>query len=311
MRGQVFRLRHRDGAPKTLTQPSRVAEMIGMVMGRDHAGDRAGVERRREVRIPQGTRRSVAITSVDLRPAFSIGQKPKIDMVEREGQRHAQPQDTRGNLLRCSSAGRRRKGKLESRGDRGVHCENIGLERGRARMPRFVRRSIVFQSPGHVKLGLLFIHHDYGMLVLHVRSFCTAAMPSASPSEQVTYSISELAKEFALTTRAIRFYEGEGLLSPQRAGQRRVYAERERVRIKLILRGKRLGLSLSDIRELLDLYQATRGERAQLVKFLQVLAERRAMLNQQKEDIAIVLAEIDALERQCRKRLRAGTNGNA
>ncbi len=73
-------------------------------------------------------------------------------------------------------------------------------------------------------------------------------MPSTSPSEQVTYSISELAKEFALTTRAIRFYEGEGLLSPQRAGQRRVYAERERVRIKLILRGKRLGLSLSDIR---------------------------------------------------------------
>jgi len=155
------------------------------------------------------------------------------------------------------------------------------------------------------------MHHDYGMFILQVRSFCTAAMTSASPSEQVTYSISELAKEFALTTRAIRFYEGEGLLSPQRAGQRRVYAERERVRIKLILRGKRLGLSLSEIRELLDLYQATRGERAQLVKFLQVLAERRAMLNQQKEDIAIVLTEIDALERQCRKRLRAGTNGNA
>jgi DNA-binding transcriptional MerR regulator len=160
-------------------------------------------------------------------------------------------------------------------------------------------------------VGLLFKHHDYGMLILHVWSFCAAAMPSASAPEPVTYSISELAKEFALTTRAIRFYEGEGLLSPQRAGQRRVYAERERVRIKLILRGKRLGLSLSEIRELLDLYQATKGERAQLVKFLQVLAQRRAMLNQQKEDIAIVLAEIDALERQCRKRLRPGANGNA
>jgi DNA-binding transcriptional MerR regulator len=135
-------------------------------------------------------------------------------------------------------------------------------------------------------------------------------MPSSSPPEPVTYSISELAKEFALTTRAIRFYEGEGLLSPRRAGQRRVYAERERVRIKLILRGKRLGLSLSEIRELLDLYEATKGERAQLVKFLQVLAQRRAMLNQQKEDIAIVLTEIDALERQCRKRLRPGANGN-
>ena len=160
-------------------------------------------------------------------------------------------------------------------------------------------------------VALLFMHHDYGMLILHVWSFCAAAMPSASPPEPVTYSISELAKEFALTTRAIRFYEGEGLLSPQRAGQRRVYAERERVRIKLILRGKRLGLSLSEIRELLDLYEATKGERAQLVKFLQVLAERRAMLNQQQEDIAIVLAEIDTLERQCRRRLRAGANGNA
>ena len=99
------------------------------------------------------------------------------------------------------------------------------------------------------------------------------------------------------------------MLSPRRAGTRRVYAERERVRIKLILRGKRLGLSLSEIRELLDLYEATKGERAQLVKFLQVLAARRAMLNQQREDIAAVLAEIDTLERLCRKRLRPGTNG--
>jgi DNA-binding transcriptional MerR regulator len=157
---------------------------------------------------------------------------------------------------------------------------------------------------------LLSYINDYDMLTLHVSSVCAAAMPSASRSEPVTYSISDLAKEFALTTRAIRFYEGEGLLSPRRAGKRRVYAERERVRIKLILRGKRLGLSLSEIRELLDLYEATRGERAQLTKFLQVLAARRAMLNQQKEDIAIVLAEIDTLERQCRKQLRPGANGS-
>src|SRR6202011_6128199 len=128
------------------------------------------------------------------------------------------------------------------------------------------------------------------------------------PPEPVTYSISELAKEFALTTRAIRFYEGEGLLCPQRAGQRRIYAERERVRIKLILRGKRLGLSLSEIRELLDLYEATKSERPQLIKFLQVLSARRAMLKQQQEDIAVVLAEIETLERQCRKRLRHGGN---
>jgi len=81
------------------------------------------------------------------------------------------------------------------------------------------------------------------------------------------------------------------------------------VRIKLILRGKRLGLALAEIRELLDLYDATRSERPQLVKFLQVLAQRRALLEQQQEDVAIVLAEIDQLERQCRRRLRQGAHG--
>jgi DNA-binding transcriptional MerR regulator len=131
----------------------------------------------------------------------------------------------------------------------------------------------------------------------------------ASRPESATYSISDLAKEFALTTRAIRFYEDEGLLSPRRSGRSRIYGERERVRIKLILRGKRLGLALAEIRELLDLYEATRSERPQLTKFLEVLATRRAMLKQQQEDIAIVLAEIDSLERQCRKRLRQG-NGD-
>jgi DNA-binding transcriptional MerR regulator len=128
------------------------------------------------------------------------------------------------------------------------------------------------------------------------------AMPSRP--HPVTYSISDLAKEFALTTRAIRFYEDEGLLAPRRSGRNRIYGERERVRIKLVVRGKRLGLSLSAIRELLDLYETTHSERPQLVKFLEVLAARRAMLAQQQEDIAIVLAEIDSLERQCRKRLR-------
>jgi len=132
-------------------------------------------------------------------------------------------------------------------------------------------------------------------------------MPSRA--DPATYSISELAREFALTTRAIRFYEDEGLLSPHRSGRSRVYAERERVRIKLILRGKRLGLSLSEIRELLDLYDASKTERPQLLKFLEVLSSRRAMLKQQQEDIAVVLIEIEGLERACRKRLRQGGNG--
>ena len=132
-----------------------------------------------------------------------------------------------------------------------------------------------------------------------------AARKSAVPiGREPTYTISQLAHEFALTTRAIRFYEDEGLLAPARRGQARVYGERERVRLKLILRGKRLGLALAEIGELLDLYEVGRNERAQLALFLEVLGQRRARLLQQKEDIDAVLAEIDGVERECRRRLR-------
>ena len=131
-----------------------------------------------------------------------------------------------------------------------------------------------------------------------------ASAKRPAPASEATYTISALAHEFALTTRAIRFYEDEGMLSPERRGRSRVYRERERVRLRLILRGKRLGLSLSEIREILDLYEVSRNERAQLVKFLEVLADRRARLLQQREDIDAVLAEIDGAERDCRKRLR-------
>jgi DNA-binding transcriptional MerR regulator len=131
-----------------------------------------------------------------------------------------------------------------------------------------------------------------------------AGMRKAPAGGGPTYSISALAQEFALTTRAIRFYEDEGLLAPARRGQTRVYGERERTRIKLILRGKRLGLALSEIRELFDIYAAAGNERPQLVKFVQMLADRRAMLLQQREDIDAVLTEIAALERDCRRRLK-------
>ena len=127
--------------------------------------------------------------------------------------------------------------------------------------------------------------------------------PSATPGREPTYSISELAHEFALTTRAIRFYEDEGMLAPERRGRARIYRERERVRLKLILRGKRLGFSLLEIRELLDLYEVGRNERAQLAMFIEMLGERRARLLQQKDDIDAVLAEIDGVERECRRRL--------
>ena len=130
------------------------------------------------------------------------------------------------------------------------------------------------------------------------------AKSTAPPRSGPSYSISELAQEFALTTRAIRFYEDQGLLAPRRRGLARIYGERERTRIKLILRGKRLGLALSEIRELFDIYATAGNERAQLEKFLLMLAERRAMLHQQREDIDAVLAEIAFIERDCRRRLK-------
>jgi DNA-binding transcriptional MerR regulator len=128
-------------------------------------------------------------------------------------------------------------------------------------------------------------------------------------SSPVTFSISELAKEFALTTRAIRFYEDEGLIAPARSGRNRVYGPRERTRLKLILRGKRLGLSLVEIREILDLYDTNVDEVPQLRKFLEILENRRTLLLQQREDIDVVLAEVDGLLRQTRRLLDCGRRG--
>jgi DNA-binding transcriptional MerR regulator len=119
-----------------------------------------------------------------------------------------------------------------------------------------------------------------------------------------TFSISDLASEFALTPRAIRFYEDHGLLTPERRGSRRIYSQRDRVRLKLVLRGKRLGMSLTEIAEILDLYDLDKSERSQLVKFMEILASRRLMLEQQREDIDVVLAEIDGITRDCKKRLK-------
>ena len=135
--------------------------------------------------------------------------------------------------------------------------------------------------------------------------------PPTGASREAHYSISQLAAEFALTTRAIRFYEDEGLLAPKRNGQARVYAERERTRIKLILRGKRLGLTLAEIREILDLHDSRDGDRRQLVRFLEVLDHRRRQLEVQRGDIDALLGEIGAIERDCRRRLRGGAGETA
>lgn len=115
-----------------------------------------------------------------------------------------------------------------------------------------------------------------------------------------TYTISELAREFGITPRAIRYYEDQGLLAPERAGQTRIYCKRDRARLRLTLRGKRLGFSLAEIGEMLDLYDATHDERRQLVHCLHALSKRKARLEQQREDIDAVLAEITAFEHQCR-----------
>lgn len=122
-------------------------------------------------------------------------------------------------------------------------------------------------------------------------------------SAEHTHSISELAREFGITPRTIRHYEDQGLLAPQRAGQARIYSKRDRTRLKLTLRGKRLGLSLAEIREMIDLYDNAPDETAQLYKFLAALSRRKAQLEQQREDIREILAEIDTFERQCRELL--------
>lgn len=114
-----------------------------------------------------------------------------------------------------------------------------------------------------------------------------------------TFSISELAQEFDVTTRAIRFYESEGLLSPQRQGQRRIYSRRDRVRLMLTLRGKRIGLSLQEIRELFELYDAANDDTPQLAKFVDILSRREQQLRQQMGDLQLVLREVGQLRQQC------------
>ena len=120
-----------------------------------------------------------------------------------------------------------------------------------------------------------------------------------------SYTITELAAEFDVTPRAIRFYEDMGLLTPQRAGRNRVYTQRDRTRLKLTLRGKRLGLSLSEIKQLVDMYDSPSDTRQQLTAFMAVLAEHRRLLEQQREDIEITLAEIEQHENRCRHLLAA------
>ena len=122
------------------------------------------------------------------------------------------------------------------------------------------------------------------------------------------YSISKLAKEFDISTRTIRFYEDEGLVTPRRLGRQRIYSARDHTRLKLILRGKRLGFSLSEIRDMFDLYDSEPGEAAQLRLILIKVAERKLLLEQQLEDIQMMMHEISSFENQCQLRLQQMEN---
>ncbi len=117
------------------------------------------------------------------------------------------------------------------------------------------------------------------------------------------YGITELTREFGVSTRTIRFYEDEGMLSPVRDGRHRLFRPSDRVRLKLILRGKRLGLSLAEIREIINMYDAEPGEVGQLSLLLEKIADRRLDLLQKQRDIEKTLEELDEVERKCRSRL--------
>lgn len=121
--------------------------------------------------------------------------------------------------------------------------------------------------------------------------------------DKTTFSISDLAKEFGITTRALRFYEDKGLIEPRREGVRRIFSARDRARLKLILRGKRLGFTLQEVGELFQLYDSVHGETAQLQRALRIQAEKREKLLRQRRDLEATLAELDHFEGQCRELL--------
>ena len=125
-----------------------------------------------------------------------------------------------------------------------------------------------------------------------------------------TYTISELAKEFDVTPRALRLYEESGLIAPKREGSKRVYSEKDKVRLRLLLRGKRLGYSLSEIKELFDIYDSHSGEKEQLLLLLENMKDKRKKLEIQKLDVEVALQEIDKFTTRARKTLNELATAN-
>ena len=118
-------------------------------------------------------------------------------------------------------------------------------------------------------------------------------------TEQETWTIAQVADEFGVTHRTVRHYEDLGLLSPERRGQQRIYHRRDRTRLNLILRGKRLGFPLEEIRTIIDLYDVPRGRASQLEYVLGQIDDRRADLEQRRRDLDDALKELDAFEESC------------
>ena len=126
-------------------------------------------------------------------------------------------------------------------------------------------------------------------------------MKMIKTSNQTSFSIGELSKEFDITTRSIRFYEDQGLITPARKGQTRIYNQRDRVRLKLILRGKRLGFSLAETGRLFELYDADKSSVTQLSSMMELISLKKNDLKQQLDDINAVLIELDDLEGNCQE----------
>ena len=122
--------------------------------------------------------------------------------------------------------------------------------------------------------------------------------------QAVKFSISDLAKEFDITTRIIRFYEDQGLLAPERKGQTRIYSVKDRVRLKLILRGKRLGFTLAETKTIFDLYDTEKTEQRQLETMLELIASKKQILAQQLLDITSVMDDLEQLEKNCNDTLK-------
>lgn len=132
----------------------------------------------------------------------------------------------------------------------------------------------------------------------------TAAAKAASGPSDRTWTVGELADELGVTTRTLRFYESQGLLTPERVGGQRVYGARDRARMRLILRGRRFGMTLAECREIVDMYDgAASSERRQLTTLLARLEEIGSELRDRQADLRRTLAEVDEVAEQCRSRL--------